>query len=374
MPESRIAADAVERTLEDLLDDAELGDGVLSREAVDVLYLRRSIEPDQAAAIERQLRSRDIEVTVAQAEPAPPKKPPGPAGTAVDNLLWSTRGYPLLSADEEAACGEAMQRASAVCGRPAGERSSHELRLIQAGERARTKLILCNVRLVIKLALEPRHRNRLEVDDLIQMGLLGLMRAVEGFDPGMGTRFSTYAFWWIRQHMSRGIDDQAGTVRLPVYLQERVRRYRRASRRLGGRRGSTSVVADSLGWTESYAALVAGIAAMKMVPLDDEGRDDDGPPLGERLDSGIPSPEAVSQRDELLERVRALVRSLPTARLRDIVTKRFGLDGADRLTLQELGRKHGVSRERIRQLESKALRILEARAAREELFSVEPSS
>ena len=354
-------------TLEDLTDEAETRDGVLDREAVDVLYLRRGIEPGQAIAIERALKSAGIVIREDESEsPPPPAKAPGPSATALDYLLWCARGYRLLSHDEEAAYGEAVQRARLVGGKPASERSDLESRLLEAGARARTRLVLSNIRLVAKFANDPSVRGRLDMDDLVQVGLLGLIRAADRYDPAFETRFSTYAVWWIRRFISRTIDDEGRTIRLPVHVHERVRKFRRARRVLesdgASRRPDISRVADALGWTTTETARVASLAEMRVVSLDDRMDPRGETTYAERMEADSPSPESVYEVFERDERLRRLVEGLGNRRLQDIVVRRFGLDGDDALTLQELGERYGVTRERIRQLEAKALRNLRQRA------------
>ena len=354
-------------TVEDLTDEAETGDGVLDREAVDVLYLRRGIEPEQAIAIERALKSAGIAIREdAPESPPPPAHAPGPSATALDYLLWCVRDHPFLSHDEEAAHGEAVQRARLVEEKPAAERSDADHRLVEAGARARSRLVLSNVRLVAKFAYDPGVRGRLEMDDLVQVGLLGLMRAAERYDPAFETRFSTYAVWWIRQSISRTIDDEGRTIRLPVHVQDRVRKYRRARHTLdsngASRRPDITRLADALGWTEADTARIASLAEMRVVSLDD-GMDPQGETTyAEWMEADTPSPERVYQVLERDERLLRLVEGLRNRRLQDIVVGRFGLDGDDELTLQELGERYGVTRERIRQLEAKALQTLRRRA------------
>ena len=359
--------DVFSLTVEDLTDEAETRDGVLDREAVDVLYLRRGIEPEQAIAIERALKSAGIVIREDEPESPPPAptNAPGPSATAIDYLLWCARDHRFLSHDEEAAYGEAVQRARLVEEKPDSERSDSDHRLVEAGARARSRLVLSNIRLVAKFAHDPGVRGRLEMDDLVQVGLLGLMRAASRYDPAFETRFSTYAVWWIRQSISRTIDDQGHTIRLPVHVQERVRKYRRARRSLGSdgaSRPDLSRVADALGWTETDTARIASLAEMRVVSLDD-GLDPRGETTyAERMEADTPSPESVCEIFERDERLRRLVEGLRNRRLQDIVVGRFGLDGDDALTLQELGERFGVTRERIRQLEAKALRNLRQRA------------
>ena len=359
--------DVLFRTAEDLTDEAETRNGVLDRETVDVLYLRRGIEPEQAIVIERALKSAGVVIREDQPEsPPPPAKAPGPSATALDYLLWCAREYRFLSHDEEAAYGEAVQRARLVEEKPASERSDSESRLLEAGTRARSRLVLSNIRLVAKFANDPSVRGRLDMDDLVQVGLLGLMRAADRYDPAFETRFSTYAVWWIRQSISRTIDDEGRTIRLPVHVHERIRKFRRASRALASdgvpRRPDISRVADALGWTETDTARVASLVEMRVVSLDDRMDPRGETTYAERMEADTPSPESVYEVFERDERLRRLVEGLRNRRLQDIVVGRFGLDGDDALTLQELGERYGVTRERIRQLEAKALRNLRQRA------------
>lgn len=359
--------DVFSLTVENLTDEAETRDGVLYREAVDVLYLRRGIEPEQAIAIERALKSAGIAIREDEPESPPAAAhAPGPSATALDYLLWCVRDHRFLSHDDEAACGEAVQRARLVEEKPASERSDADNRLVEAGARARSRLVLSNIRLVAKFAYDPGVRGRLEMDDLVQVGILGLMRAAERYDPAFETRFSTYAVWWIRQSISRTIDDDGRTIRLPVHVQDRVRKYRRARRTLdsngASRRPDIARLADALGWTETDTARIASLAEMRIVSLDDGLGPRGETTYAEWMEADTPSPEHVYEVLERDERLRRLVEGLRNRRLQDIVVGRFGLDGDDALTLQELGERYGVTRERIRQLEAKALRTLRRRA------------
>ena len=204
------------------------------------------------------------------------------------------------------------------------------------------------------------------MDDLVQVGLLGLMRAADRYDPAFETRFSTYAAWWFRQSISRTIDDEGRTIRLPVHVHERVRKFRRARRAIetdgASRRPDISRVADALGWTTTDTARIANLAETRVVSLDDRMDPRGETTYSERMEADTPSPESVYEVFERDERLRRLVEGLRNRRLQDIVAGRFGLDGGDALTLQQLGERYGVTRERIRQLEAKALRALRQRA------------
>ncbi len=367
-------SDIFSLTVEDLTDEADVRDGVLDREAVDILYLRRGIKPAQAVAIEQALKSAGIIIREDESEfPLPSANPPNLFATALDYLLWCAREYRFLSRDEEAAYGEAIQRACLIKEKPASERSDWDRRLVEAGARARSRLVLSNIRLVAKFANYPSVQGGLEMDDLVQVGLLGLIYAAERYDPTFETRFSTYAVWWIRQSISRAIDDEGRTIRLPAHIQERVRKYRRVRRALesvgASQQNDILRVAAALGWTVTDTARIANLAEMRIVSLDDRIE-----PRGktttyvDRIQSDTPSPESLYEVFERNACLRSLVQGLHNQRLQDIVVSRFGLDGNDALTLQELGERYGVTRERIRQLEAKALRTLRQRACASEFL------
>ncbi|MEZ5796006.1 sigma factor, partial [Albidovulum sp.] len=154
---------------------------------MDRLYIRRNIDPDQAIAIEKALRAEGI--TIAEEKPEIDDKPipERVAGhihsTALEHLLTVARAYPFLTEDEEAACGEAIQRALKMSELDPKDRNEIDERILAAGEKARADLVKTNIRLVAKFVFEPRFRNRHDIDDLVQMGLMGLMRASEKFDP-----------------------------------------------------------------------------------------------------------------------------------------------------------------------------------------------
>lgn len=365
------------QTLEDLSDEAEIAGNVLARTAVDALYSHRRIDPEQATAIERALRAQGI--AISEDEPLSEAETPRAIGTAsharaLDHLLWSAKRYPFLSADEEAALGETVQRAAEVRARPERDRAEFESRVIAEGERAHATLVTSNIRLVAKVAHEPRYRLRHDLDDVVQMGLIGLMRAGEKFDPAHGVRFATYAVWWIRQGMSRGIADQGKTIRLPIHVLQRVSRYRRALRSLGlsdaASSSSVARVAEALGWTDAYAARIAQISSMNVVSLDATSRHDSDKTLSDSIADDAPNPEELLLQKDTAAQVRALVEEMEDERLREIVTRRFGLSGEPE-TLQQLGEDFGVTRERIRQLEEKAMALLGKRAAKARLGPLE---
>ena len=374
MPDVSNTSDFFERTLEDLTDDAETSGNVLSREAVDRLYIRRNIDPDQAIAIEKALRAEGI--TIAEEKPEIDDKPipERVAGhihsTALEHLLTVARAYPFLTEDEEAACGEAIQRALKMSELDPKDRNEIDERILAAGEKARADLVKTNIRLVAKFVFEPRFRNRHDIDDLVQMGLMGLMRASEKFDPDYECRFATYASWWIRQGLYRGIANDSRTIRVPVHILERISRFRRTRHALGldSDTSGTAIrkIAESLGWTDAFTARIAQIAEMRTVSLDATVGPDQETTLAELVADSKPGPEDIAISNDTAERVRAIIEELNDDRLKDIVMRRFGLEGVEE-TLQSIGDSYGITRERIRQLEEKAMKSLKRYAIKKKL-------
>lgn len=357
-----------ERTLEDLQDDAVRKKGRLDRLDVDAIYLKRGISPEEAIAIERALVAAGVEIEEG-AEEAPELVTSSTneiAPTALDYLIRVSRKNPLLSRDEEIECGDAIRQADQL---PADADGELAVRIRERSERAKTTLVTRNVRLVAKVAFDKRYRGRMDADDLVQMGLIGLMKAAEKFDPSWEARFSTYATWWVRQAMSRGLADQGTTVRIPVHMRQSISTYRRTVRTLGTENNgqpSIDAVAEKLAWTPEYTAKVATFAEQRTVSFEAPIGGEESLTLKEVIADSAPQPEETVVAQDMARRVRSLVDGLGDERLADIVSRRFGFDGVEE-TLQEIGDDYGITRERIRQLESKAIRKLRFRATKARL-------
>ncbi|MDG2046606.1 MAG: RNA polymerase sigma factor RpoS [Halioglobus sp.] len=254
-------------------------------------------------------------------------------------LYLNEIGYtPLLTADEE----------------------KHYARLAISGDEAsRQRMIESNLRLVVKISR--RYLNRgLTLLDMIEEGNLGLIKAVEKFDPELGFRFSTYATWWIRQTIDRAIMNQARTVRLPIHVVKKLNFYLRAARELRNtldHEPSAEEVASLLHCSVADVEKMLGLNE-RVVSIDEPSWSGSEGPLSDAMvDSHISDPSELLQHSDIKEHISLWLEELP-ANCREVVSRRFGLRGYEASTLEEVGRETGLSRERVRQLQGEALKQL----------------
>ncbi len=363
--------------LEELLEKAEIQGYLTADDILDALpEVEESLE--QLEEIYIWLNEAGIEVQDEQPEP---EEPPelvveevleddlcDLSEVSVDDTvglyLREMARVPLLSTEEEVRLarmvelGREAERLLADDGTDPVERARLEA-LIEQGRAAREHLIKANTRLVVSIAKKYMGRG-VPFLDLIQEGNLGLMKAVEKFDYHRGYRFSTYATWWIRQTITRAIADQGRTIRVPVHMSDRIRRLYKTARQLEQEQGRAPTPEEIAAEMDLEPRKVQWMLRVSWRPLSLEH------PVGEEEDSELgsfiedettPTPAQSTYQSLLAEKIEEILSTLSPREAR-ILRLRFGLVNGRSYTLEEVGQKFGLTRERIRQIEGKALRRL----------------
>ncbi len=280
-----------------------------------------------------------------------------------DPITWylATIGRePLLTPAEEIELGNQVQTMMRLLEEGERDYTDLEKKLMRIGKRSKQRMMKANLRLVVSVAKKYQGKG-LELLDLIQEGSLGLERAVEKFDPTRGYKFSTYAFWWIRQSMTRAIACQSRTIRLPVHLSERLTAIRKVSLDLAHKLGAMPSRQEI---AEAMAMPIDELDGLLRQALTTSSLD--APVNGDEGRSFLGDLIADSSEEEPLDRVERGIHQEQLGRWlshlsdqeRQVLHLRFGLEGEERHTLAEIGRQLDVSRERVRQVELKALRKL----------------
>jgi len=323
------------------------------------------VNPDEIDGLFEEITAAGIEIIDEQKEEKPEgeeekeQEEPIPDGLSLDDpvrmYLKEIGRVPLLSMEQEKSLAMRIE---------AGElelqkNGTADSRLVSDGDEAKRQLTEANLRLVVSIAKKYVGRGMLFLD-LIQEGNLGLIRAVEKFDYRKGYKFSTYATWWIRQAITRALADQARTIRIPVHMVETINRLIKVSRQLLqelGREPLVEEIAEAMALTPEK---VREVMKISQEPISLET------PIGEEEDSHlgdfIEDQEAVAPAEAasvmlLKEKMADVLQNL-TERERKVLVLRFGLEDGHQRTLEEVGQEFGVTRERIRQIEAKALRKL----------------
>ncbi|MEL6263484.1 MAG: RNA polymerase sigma factor, RpoD/SigA family [Cyanobacteria bacterium J06626_6] len=295
----------------------------------------------------------------------------------VSQYLKGIGKIPLLTKEQEITLGKTVQRFMALeatkeelteaLGRvPTRQEWAEQANLsmsslnqaLKAGQRAKTKMVRANLRLVVSIAKKYRG-HKLEMMDLIQEGNIGLDRGVEKFDPMKGYRFSTYAYWWIRQAITRGISETGRTIRLPSHINEKLTKMRKVQRQLSqalGRPGTVAEVAEAMSLPVKKVRELR-VQSRLPISLDMRIGDDQNTELGALLEADTPSPEEYATQKLLKRDLRRLIDTL-SERQQAVISMRFGLEDGQRKTLSQIGTALDISRERVRQIERQSLRRL----------------
>ncbi len=349
-----LSPDARQAKLNELYEYGKSKGSLTYKDIMDRL-MEMDMDPDQLDKVLETLEALGVEV-INENEPAPAAAAPAvqedlsdmsaPEGVSIDDpvrmYLKEIGKVPLLTADEEIEIAKQLESGTD-----------------EEKEEAKRKLAEANLRLVVSIAKRYVGRGMLFLD-LIQEGNLGLIKAVEKFDYTKGFKFSTYATWWIRQAITRAIADQARTIRIPVHMVETINKLIRVSRQLlqeYGREPTPEEIAKEMGISEAKVREIIKIA-QEPVSLETPIGEEEDSHLGDFIpDDDAPAPAEAASFALMKEQLMEVLDTL-TPREEKVLRLRFGLDDGHQRTLEEVGKVFNVTRERIRQIEAKALRKL----------------
>ena len=283
------------------------------------------------------------------------------SNNSVSSYLKEIGRTPLLSTEEEVKLANQIQAMLPLLEKE--NLTPEEQQVIRQGQMAKKKMTQANLRLVVSVAKKYQNRG-LSLLDLIQEGSIGLMRATEKFDPSKGYKFSTYSYWWIRQAMTRSLANYARTIRLPIHITQELNKIKKVTRQLSqelGRKPTDSEVAQELNINIKKLRSLAQAARMTKPRSLNATIDDNQTELGQILADDFASPSDFVVENETRARIQSLLHTL-SPKQRDVIILRYGLKDGRTMTYEQIGDICGISRERVRQIKNKAMKLMKKRA------------
>ena len=283
------------------------------------------------------------------------------SNNTVRDYLKEIGRTPLLKSEEEVKLANQIQAMLPLQDKK--DLSPEEQKIVRLGQRAKQKMVKANLRLVVSIAKKYQNRG-LSMLDLIQEGSIGLMRASEKFDASKGYKFSTYSYWWIRQAMTRAIANHARTIRLPIHITQDLNKVKKVTRQLSqqlGRRPSDLEIADELDMDLKKLRALAQSARITKPKSLNATIDENQTELGQILADDSASPSDFVANQEIRTQIQNLLHTL-SPKQRDVITLRYGLKDGRTMTYEQIGEICGISRERVRQIKNKAMKLLKKRA------------
>ena len=283
------------------------------------------------------------------------------SSNTVRDYLKEIGRTPLLKAEEEVKLANQIQAMLSLSEKE--ELTPQEQKIVRIGQKAKQKMVRANLRLVVSIAKKYQNRG-LSMLDLIQEGSIGLMRAAEKFDATKGYKFSTYSYWWIRQAMTRAIANHARTIRLPIHITQDLNKIKKTTRKLSqklGRKPSDREIADELDMDLKKLRSLAQSARITRPKSLNVTIDENQTELGQILADDSASPSDFVATQETRSQIQNLLHTL-SPKQRDVITLRYGLNDGRTMTYEQIGDVCGISRERVRQIKNKAMKLLKKRA------------
>lgn len=283
------------------------------------------------------------------------------SNNTVRDYLKEIGRTPLLKAEEEIKLANQIQAMLPLLEKE--NLTSQEQKIVRIGQKAKQKMVQANLRLVVSIAKKYQNRG-LSMLDLIQEGSIGLMRAAEKFDASKGYKFSTYSYWWIRQAMTRAIANHARTIRLPIHITQDLNKVKKTTRQLSqklGRKPTDAEIAAELEIDLKKLRSLAQSARIAKPKSLNVTIDENQTELGQILPDESASPSDFVANQEIQSQIRNLLHTL-SPKQRDVITLRYGLKDGKTMTYEQIGNACGISRERVRQIQNKAMKLLKKRA------------